>query len=154
MKGNYKTQSEEAITNVSAALKAACSLSLIKGSATNKLPEDVNTNEIVMYAGGYGKTGWVGLCTMWKYSNNSNYAYGTIKLNTFYWGTGQSMQGKGVNGIQAVAAHELIHSIGFGHVAQTTPNLPSVIYPSVDNYLIKGVYTVDNKTKSKIKWYY
>jgi hypothetical protein len=162
MSNDYRSESLSAISDVSAALQVASgsSLNLVRGTSTSSSASNMQLGEIVMVANNYGTTGWVGQTTTWVYSNDSTRIYyALVKLNQYYWGSGQCMVSPnypyhGAGGKQAVAAHELCHAIGVGHVtlipswSDIPRNFYSIMYPSVNNYSYCNVRTVDGSTKS------
>jgi hypothetical protein len=149
----YRTQASQAIDDVSKSLTAAnSSFKLVKGSGIRNTPEN---NEIVMYCGSYGDTDWVGIMSP---TVTGTYLYNVrVRLNVWYWYIAQSkygLYGTNANSYQSVFAHELCHALGVTHAGKTVNNLACIMYPSVDNYIKKGVYLVDADTKNRINVIY
>jgi hypothetical protein len=147
MDDTYETEAKQAIDNVSSMLSSVSSLSLKKQSG-NKLPEDVASGEIVIYASNYGNTGWTGLTQRWRQSTEIKYAWS--KINKY----NRANAGTTGNGIQSTMAHELCHALGCGHTSSATRNYTSIMYPSAAKYTKEKTYKVDAGTKARFKEVY
>ncbi|MDR0853198.1 MAG: hypothetical protein LBN34_02410 [Clostridiales Family XIII bacterium] len=163
--GHFRNGTINAIDNVNSVLKNAGSSIKLKKSTTNRTAGKVQPGEIAIQSYNYSETGWVGLTSYklkrpqvtWVIESN------TIKINNFYWQSGNRRcmatdngwpNHNATRGTQSVVAHELCHALGFDHPKATLVNQSSILYPTVETYVRNGVYLVDVATQSAIKNYY
>jgi hypothetical protein len=148
--GDYKTQAGQAIDDVSAALQSASKYKLVKGTASRPLGF-TKDGEISINQSYYGNIGWVGYTTVTYSGKRALRA--ESKLNTASWDANSAagcMAGKGVDGIQAMVAHELCHALGIGHIratGNTSNNAHCIMYPNVSHYTNYKIFKVDALTK-------